>query len=214
MTTDILLRELVSEGANELAAPARGSRQFQYWRNCEREDCNRHKKQQGWLMLGPAFQPNTATEYVEFIRNKHATPLDAYGTSSDNSMAVGPNRFDMMLKKGGIKDFPIEQLIAYGWHRSKTILDSRADLAKAVKDLHEYSCEHGCPTTGVSAKIFSTIEDYKTHEKVMHPEASAPAAVGRAIASTLQREGASNGADIASIVTAVIAGLKSEGMLK
>ena len=217
MTMDLstgILRELVGEGASDIAiAPRRRSKELMYWKTCQREDCQRHIEQRGWVTMGPAFQPFTATEYVEFMEFKHATPLPAYGSSISNEMAIGPTRFKMLLEKGGIKEFAIDQLIAYGWHRMESILTARPDVAEATITLREYICEHGCPTVGPRARVFSTIEGYKAHTKVMHSEAAAPEAVGRAIATTLQRGTGVNAPDIASIAAAVVLALQSSGII-
>jgi len=212
MSTD-LLREMVGSGANGDIALSnrRRGRELMYWHGCQREDCNRHIEQRGWILLGPAFNPFTSVEYVEFMQSKHATPIEGYGNVSMD-LATGPTRFKVLLEKNGLKEFPLDQLVAYGWHRSATLLQARPDLAEAIGKVQEYACEHGCPTVGPRARVFSSLEAYKQHTKVNHQETAAPEAVGRAIATTLGRNpGAGNGAEIAEIVASVIAGLQQSG---
>ena len=217
MTMDLstgVLRELVGEGASDIAiAPRRRSKEHMYWKSCQRADCQRHIEQRGWVTTGPAFQPFTATEYVEFMEFKHATPLPEYGSSVSNEISIGPTRFKMFLEKGGIKEFPIDQLVAYGWHRMESVLTARPDVAEATTTLREYVCEHGCPVVGPRARIFSTLEGYKAHTKVMHSEAAAPEAVGRAIANTLQRGAGVNAPDVASIAAAIVSALQTSGVI-
>ena len=206
-----ILRDLVGQGAGEVALTPRRqrSKEFMYWRTCQRDNCERHVEQRGWVTVGPAFQPFTATEYVEFMETKHATPLQDYGHSVSNEMAIGPSRFKMLLEKGGIKEFAVDQLIAYGWHRMESVLAARPDVAAAVSTggFQDYICEHGCPVVGRRARVFSTLEGYKAHVKVAHSESAAPEAVGRAIANNLKGNVAGNAPDIASIAAAVVAAM-------
>lgn len=202
-----VLRDLVSQGGSEIAiATRRRTKEYQYWRGCELDNCNRHIEQRGWIIVGPSFQPYTAIEYVEFQQGKHATPLVEYGFSSHNMMIEGQTRYNKLIEQGGIKEFPKDQLTAYGWHRYPTIRLARSDLQF---DEQEYACENGCPTTGPRARIFMAADDLAQHVRAVHQEAAAPAAVGNAIAKAMQ--GQNN--DITSVIAAVMVALKDAGVI-
>jgi hypothetical protein len=167
-------------------ATGRGSREVQYWKLCERPECYQHTTRKGWVVIGPAYSPRTAVEYIEFQQHKHATPLDKYGKSSSGAMFEGETRLIPLIESGGIHEIPFTQLVAYGWHRRPLIVKAIPELAKVV----DIPCEYGCTTEGPDARLFTTVMDYQNHCSVMHRDVVGANAMGQQIKGTIESLGA------------------------
>lgn len=171
--------------SGEALVSRRKQREVMYWRVFACDDsCPRHKNSKGWIQIGPKLSPNTAIEYTEFLESKHAEPLKDYGADAGR----GPNgggdmlepstRYDRILRAGGLKEFPDEQIIAYGWHKLEPVLLERPHL----RDVPEYTCEYGC-----SDYLTTSERAYASHVKAMHPESAGARAVGDQVGKLLER---------------------------
>jgi|SRR3990172_356611 len=183
--------ELLSDDLEELAggtgpsvnlSSARHSKEIQYWRLCIIPECEQHLDNKGWITVAPAYSPRTALQCEEFRIAKHAQPLDVkYGRQASGEMFSGPTRFLPLIRTGGIHLMPLDQMVAYGWHRRSAYVRAIPELAKIV----DIPCEHGCPTVGPRARLFVTLQDYQDHCTVMHRDAVGVDAMGRQITKAL-----------------------------
>lgn len=211
-----ILSGMVGTGFNNVPDTAGSSsrdRRLQYWRSCP--GCDVHTEQHGWIMLGPVMGPNTAVAFVEFQNGKHATPLPQYGQylagKSANlkyDITEPSQRFRPIIEEGGINEFPLDQMVAYNWHRYEVMRRVRPELS-LVEDIR---CQHGC-----SNRLFTQESHYRDHISVMHKEVAQPEAIGRQFKEAIERLGAqqNNGGSltveqITAIGIAIAQALKGE----
>lgn len=185
------------------------SKHLQYWKLCS--GCQVHTEQLGWVILGPAMSPYTATEYYEFQRGKHATPLEKYGSymagksSASKYDVVEPERrFEPLIEQNGLTEIPFDQMVAYNWHRIPVIVK----YIPALADIIDYKCEYGCLN-----KLFNSETGLQLHIRVWHNDVAQPQAVGREISKAIEAVKDSSGMSpdtIAAIVVAVREALRAE----
>jgi len=160
------------------------------------------------VILGPAYSPRTAVEFIEFQYNIFATPLDVnFGRAADGEMFHGPTRFGPLIRNGGIQQIPFSQMVEYGWHRRPEIVKVIPELGTVV----DIPCEHGCPTEGPRAKRYITVGDYQEHCSVMHTDVAGSDAMGRTIKEAIEAIGKSNSSvamNPVDIAAAVVLALK------
>ena len=162
-------------GVPQAVPKGRIGRQLQYWKLCQLEDCTIHYQSKGWVVTGPALSPATATEWSQFMENKHATPLTKYGKWDNGEVFTAVNRFGPLIRGGGIREIPLEQMIAYKWHLKPDVVQAVPELADVVV----LYCEHGCQTRGPRMRTFVTEEARTKHNKVMHQEIVGPTLIGK-----------------------------------
>lgn len=165
----------------DFQAPTQHSKEYIYWKLCTFENCSQHS-QRGWVVIGPALQPRTAMEYSEFQQVKHATPLPQYGRNAAGKMVDGATRLIPLIEAGGIHEIPIEQAVAYQWHRKPALVK----LLPELEGIPTYPCNHGCDTRGPRARVFNTTSGLEKHIKVMHKDVAQPAAIGREIGKVIE----------------------------
>jgi hypothetical protein len=171
---------------DQAMSSGRKNKQLQYWRKCTGRHngniCSIHRSDLGWITTGPVMTNLTAIEYTEFMASKHATPLPQYGqyevgivpgqefdlTGIEHGIS---SRYKAIVFKNGIKEFPLDQMIAYNWHRIEPIREA----FPALKEVVDISCTH-CPD-----RLFTQQKDLDTHTSIMHKESAAPEAIGNAI---------------------------------
>src|SRR3990167_2797318 len=198
-----------NESLPQIMGTTRNSREVIYWRKCG--GCSRHTNDFNWITTGPAMSTHTAVEYSEFQAFKHATPLPQYGrivTGKVNGQKYDitdpSTRFAYIIEAGGLHEFPIDQMIAYNWHKIPVIKQAVPQLADVV-DIH---CEHGCPTN----RTFSQMAHYQDHISVMHKEVAQPEAIGRrfqeAVASLNKQQANVSPELLVQIVAAVAAAMQ------
>lgn len=182
----------------------RGKR-LQYWKKCE--GCAIHTQEKGWVVLGPVMSPNTAMEFAEYQNSKHATPLTQYGQyltgrvpNQKYNITDAGERFRYIIEQDGIREFPIDQMIAYNWHRYEALQNIFPEL-KLVVDIH---CEHGC----VDRK-FTSQDSYNAHINVMHKDVAQPEAIGRQFRAAIESMNGNSSDNIAAIVAAVMAAMQT-----
>ena len=172
------LARAISGGTEDVAitaTPRRDrARKLQYWRKCA--GCGIHTEENSWITTGPSNNLFTAQEYYGFMEVKHAQPLDErkYGSFHEGELFQPNTRFKPMIEKGGITEFPIDQMVAYGWHRLNSVRMFRPDLAEAAPA--DIKCELGCPN-----RVFTSQQVYQDHVSVMHAESAANETMGRHI---------------------------------
>lgn len=184
---------LQSSDASGLAPDVEGYQGFQrthmdrerklgYWRRCT--GCASHQSALGYIMVGPDTSRNNLYEVEDFRLSKHATLLKKeYFTNSDGKSATAEllnpiTRWRPLIRAGGIHEMPIEQMVEQGFHRIK----SWQDVFPELKEVEDIKCEHGCPTTGYSARLFTNQQSYLAHIQVVHKDVSAPKAIGDVLA--------------------------------
>lgn len=172
---DIMAGMNGGRGIPRAESPDGRSKQIQYWHKCV--GCSYHTEELNWVTTGPVMQPRTAIEYTEFQSNKHATPLNKYGAwtigkvnGQKYDLTNPPTRFNYIIENGGILEFPLDQMIAYNWHRIPVICAVRPELNNVV----DIPCEYGC-----SGRKFVGFENYRNHLNVMHKDAIQPEAIGK-----------------------------------
>lgn len=169
---------------DEAMPSSRQSRQITYWKlhNCD-NDCARHIKRKGWVTTGPVMSPLTAQEWAEFRIIHHAVPLDEqdpnkFGKYEDGPIFEGLGRFEPLLEQGGIRFFPKEQLIQYGWARIDAVKKARPDLG----DFKYIECDYDC-----GVKPFHNKDGYNRHLTAYHRDASSAQAVGQQVQSAMSQ---------------------------
>ena len=162
---------IVAESAQQKA------KEVIYWRKCL--GCDYHTRDNGYITIGPAMSPRTAIEFSEFQANKHATPLPQFGryvvgkvTGQKYDLTNPATKYAAIIELGGIKEFPLEQMIEYNWHRYEVMRRVRPELEQALAN--ELTCIHGC----VNRK-FNTAADYQAHCSVMHKDIIQSESIGR-----------------------------------
>ena len=182
-------------------------REILYWRFCSIEGCNQHTNSGGWVTTGPSLNPLSAIEYVEFQAGKHATPLTEYKTVEPDEVSLPATRFKPLIERGGLKEMPLEQLQAYGWHHIPAIVEARPELADTI----EFLCEHGCPREGMRKRWFLREETLHKHYRAIHADVVAPTVMATKIADAMEKlpEAIGGGVDTETLVTLVIAGIKA-----
>ena len=185
----------------DFASSSSRDRRLQYWRSCP--GCERHTEQHNWIILGPVMGPTSANAFVDFQNSKHATPLTEYGQylsgmnrNNKYDITEARQRFNYLIEGGGIGEFPVDQMIAYNWHRFPIIVKARPEL-EFVEDI---ACQHGC-----SNRLFTSESSYHDHISVIHKEVAQPEAIGRHFESAIKQMGNQqvDAATIAAIVAAV-----------
>ena len=215
MTSDVLDTELanaiVGGGPvdDEAFTPIsrRRYRELLYWRFCDREGCHQHTNSGGWITTGPSLNPLSAYEYVEFMASKHATPLTEYKTVEPDDIVLPATRFKPLIERGGLKEMPLGQLQAYGWHHIPAIVEARPELADTI----EFLCEHGCPREGGRKRWFLLEETLHKHYRAIHADVVAPTVMANKIAEAMEKlpESLNSGMNTEDLMGIVIAGIKA-----
>lgn len=179
-------------------------KQLQYWRKCA--GCSRHVEELGWIVMGPVMTPLTAVEYTEYQQVKHSTPLPQYGQyftgvvpNQKYNVSRPEERFKAIIEQNGINEFPLDQMIAYNWHRIPLMQKLYPELAAIV----DVECEYGC----VDRK-FSNPRHYQQHISAFHPEIVAPTAIGAQMSKAMAQHGSIDPAMLTQLVAAVVTAMK------
>lgn len=202
---------------NQITGAVTGQRykELQYWRKCK--GCQIHTQELGWIVLGPAMSQHTAVEYYQYQRSKHAEPLDKYGTYATGKASVGSdkskynvvesgfNRFEPLIEQNGFHEFPIDQMIAYNWHRYPTFVKYVPELA----NVEEFPC------TYCEGRRFTQPEHLRIHISAKHENVAQPVAIGKEISKAIESVGSSGGQSmspevVAQLVVAVREALRAE----
>lgn len=184
------------------------NKQLQYWKKCT--GCQIHTEELGWVVIGPAMSEYTMQEYYSYLNHKHWTPLEKYGKyligfnkNQPYDLTDPPRRFEALIKNDGVHEIPIDQMVAYNWHRIPAI----AKYFPALQQVVDYQCEY-CPN-----KVYTQPEHLAIHTRIHHADVASSKAVGqeisKAIAAVTEKPNFSP-TDIAAIVVAVREALKSE----
>ena len=185
---------------------ARQTKQLQYWKKCS--GCSKHSEELGWITIGPAMSPRTAVEYTEYQNSKHSTPLPQYGqynvginNDSKYNLTDPERRYQALIELEGFKEFPLDQMIAYNWHRFPVLIKVRPELADVV----DIKCEHGCAN-----RLFTQLSHYQQHIQVVHKEVAQPEAIARQFRAAIESMNSNNTAmpSITEIATAVALALR------
>ena len=170
--------------SDEVMPARRQSRQITYWKfhTCD-DTCGRHLKRKNWVTTGPVMSPLTAQEWAEFRIVHHALPLDEekpnkYGMYEDGPIFEGLDRFAPLIEQGGIKFFPKEQLIQYGWASLDLVKRARPDLG----DFKYIVCDYDC-----GVRPFYNKDGYNRHLTAYHRDASNAQAVGQQVQSAMSQ---------------------------
>ena len=210
----------ILEGMRGISAPTgvisgQQYKELQYWRKCK--GCQIHTQELGWVVLGPAMSQHTAVEYFQYQRSKHAEPLDKYGTYVTGKASVGSDkskynvvesgyyRFEPLIEQNGFYEMPIDQMIAYNWHRYPAIVKYVPELA----DVEDFSC------TYCEGRRFTNPEHLRVHISAKHENVAQPVAIGKEISKAIEAVGGSGQTTmspelIAQLVVAVREALRAE----
>ncbi len=207
LSGDALMREVLGleDPKDRTRQTRREPKKLMYFRLCDGETCSVHPQGEGWVTMGPASGVITAQEHAEFSEAKHATPLTAYGRHDLDAVANPSTRYGPLISEGGIKELPIGQMRAFGWHRIPAVVALVPELADTV----EYYCENGCPKAGKRGRWFLSEDILKKHTEALHRDAAAPAAVGRHIVQALKDVSEYQAMDTERLVATVILGIKA-----
>lgn len=155
--------------------------EYIYWRKCMRELCFRHSDknsgvnlERGWIVIGPS-EASDPRAHDRFIRSKHMEPLQQYGAYpvGEASLITSPRtRFVDLMNRGGIMEFPREQMIAYNWDKIALLRQFRPDIDGVSR----------IPCPYCSGRDFIDNYAMREHSKVMHESMM----VQEATASTLR----------------------------
>ena len=225
-------RELVSAvqgvwGTDAQVAPSlpKGLR-YQYWKKCDKPRCRVHTNkhlgynpESGWVTIG-ATNESAPMEHAQMINEKHMTPLPQYGwagTGEGSELLRKDTRWNQILSKGGLIEFPRDQIIAYGWDKEPIVRQFRPD----VLGVKRIECPYGCKNKDWAIDEEGADKAFKTHVKIVHPSVEGPAATAKALSESMEifskqlatdLATKSNGVDpamIAAVVAATISALES-----
>lgn len=181
---------------------------IQYWKKCT--GCQIHKDELGWVVIGPAMSEYTMQEYYTYLNHKHWVPLEKYGQylignnpNQKYDLTKPETRFQALADNNGIGEIPIDQMIAYNWHRIPAVAKYFPELQEVV----DYRCEY-CPD-----KVYTQQQHLAVHTRIWHADVAQSKAVGQEISRAIGAVTAGNSfspTDIAAIVVAVREALKSE----
>lgn len=104
----------------------------------------------GWVTIGPGGVGNggamDAKRYANYMK-KGLRAIDAYGFPDVPTTTNGADAFMTMLQKGGAKEFPCSQVIAYRWHLNPPIKGLKfPQYEEQKKNVRRLQCE-ACPKT-------------------------------------------------------------------
>lgn len=213
-------RSIVGRGSGletEVAPSRRQAKMFTYMKLCREDNCPSHVNRKGWLTVGPALQPLTMQEHMEFLQSKHATVVlkddgSPYRIDMNDLTAHPAQRFEPLLAEGldQLKHLPLDQMQAMGWHRMPAVVAA----VPALEDTVEYYCEHGCAQTGTDARWFLEEDIVRKHVLAVHGAAAAPDAMGRRISEAMEQMGGFQGMDPVALATAIVTALEARDVEK
>lgn len=167
-------RGIFGGGAPTILGSTERVKQVQYWHKCQ--GCEYHTEENNWITVGPVMTPRTAVEYTEFMQNKHATPLPQYGqyimgynAKQKYDLTNQRTKFQAIIELGGIKEFPLDQMIAYNWHRIPVMVN----LIPALGNIVDIPCPY------CAGRKFVHELHLQQHIQAMHREVMQSEAVGR-----------------------------------
>jgi hypothetical protein len=108
-----------------------------------------YRRPDGWIVCapggaGPSGKRNTGA-YSRYVSSGWQ-PIDAYGpcpvpTSTSLAVTMAP-----LLRRGGEKEFPVDQILEYGWHINPPYVGlSFPQIDKIYESLKHFACEE-CDT--------------------------------------------------------------------
>lgn len=90
-----------------------------------------------WIVVGPGGRNSRgqrpAEQYSHYLA-KGFKALEAYGGAPKPTDQFGVKVFLPMLKRGGAKEFPVSQVLAYKWHLKPPIKGLKFPQLDAIKD--------------------------------------------------------------------------------
>lgn len=165
-------------GDDAVAKTSKRSLTYQYWRKCRRENCSKHlardvgrNVESGWITVGPSM--SDPLQHADYINIKHMEPLPQYGVMTigeRDAVMTGNGRYEQILLRGGIHEFPAEQIIAYNWDMIPAVREARPD---AVGE--RIWCDH-CVRRG-----FTSPDAKASHDKVVHADLAATKGLSAAV---------------------------------
>ena len=189
---------------NEAAVTqSRRGAHMQYWRMCTNPSCYKHKSRAtgrneslGWITVGPDLHTD-ALEHARYINTKHMTPLPQYGSMPYGELgAANPQlRFKQIIEKGGLHEFPVDQIRAYNWDKIPEVVGARPEVAT-----QRISCELG----GCFGRDFLTDEGYRQHVQAVHSKVEGTEAMTRALKGAAQTDPAAIAAAVATAMATIM----------
>lgn len=181
-------------GEIELQTKSRGL-MLQYWKKCERQFCNRHREDKGWITIGPSL--SDPLRHAQYLNEKHMTPLPQYGTQPpgpSSSMLQRGLGYELIVSNGGLKEFPVEQVQALGWDMIPAVREARPEVA-----LNRSWCDQ------CYGRSFVSPESLAAHMSVMHKEVAPARAIGAEVKGAV--EAVTKATDPTAMVTAIMQAL-------
>lgn len=155
--------------------------QLQYWKNCS--GCQVHTEQLGWIVVAPAMGELSTQDYYVQLNHKHRTSLEKYGkwivgSSPKNNgidLTIPEHRFDALILNEGIHEMPLDQMIAYNFHRNPVMVK----YFPALADVVDYGCEY-------CNKLFNNQDGLRKHIRIWHSDVAQPKAIGQEISKAIE----------------------------
>ncbi len=100
----------------------------------------------GWIITGPGGSAKGGRRNASAFAHKQARghrPIMEYGVAAVPSATPLPGQpFWSMIEKGGAKEFPASQVLAYKWHQNPPVEGILFPQYEAVKDtIKEFQCD-------------------------------------------------------------------------
>jgi len=127
----------------------------------------------GWITVGPGgISPSGARNPGPYInyRRKGFEPLDQYPSVPPPASPNGEEVFIPILRAGGVREFPVSQILAHRWHIRPPIPGLRFPQIEAIADEIQHaicpSCEYeewaGPEDTEIGHRLYSHL--FSIHE--------------------------------------------------
>jgi len=162
-------------------------RQVKYWRRPRRGN-----RDDGWICVGPTR--NNPYEWQAMIASGFEELPDEYGVEYLNTGDISDvgnqhRTFVPLIKNGGLKEMPPEQIVSLGWHKVEAIRRVLTSAQRAAVDrivANAVRCEYGCVDNRGEPLEFYWAEDLARHNKVEHGTAEATTGAVRAMERSLE----------------------------
>lgn len=173
---DLSFLELPESDSNEIRPQ---EYKWKYFRH--RED---HPGMPGWVFIAPGW-PIEAYNYIK----RGATELDQYGEfyltkNVEQKWSASLEPFRQILARGGGAEFPVDQVVEFGWHRKPPygVKGDPKELFPQLRgvEIHDAQCRQ-------CHRWFKDEESRDKHYEFMHRSVAESRAIGTAVAEAMAK---------------------------
>jgi hypothetical protein len=171
--------------ADEAGLQGKDSAVYIYWKKGPTDAAGQPARDAGWVTVAQA-NPQ------EFMRQsiKGMTPLHAYGRfqfpyDAATKTWVDRERFKLIFARGGAREFPVSQILEYGWHRTPPYSDVQFPQLAGV-EIDEAMCPT-CRRTFTGLPHITAKDLLAKHESVAHRDRASQDRLVRGLAEAQEK---------------------------